>query len=107
MIKIDENNIEKEVLNSDVPVILDFYSERCMPCKMLAPALEEISEEYADKIKVAKVDADENDELVMKYRVMSLPTLLYFKDGSETDRTTGPITKEKILEKVNEGNKKF
>lgn len=102
MIKIDENNIEKEVLNSDVPVILDFYSERCMPCKMLAPALEEISEEYADKIKVAKVDADENDELVMKYRVMSLPTLLYFKDGSETDRTTGPITKEKILEKVNE-----
>ena len=102
MIKIDENNIEKEVLNSDVPVILDFYSERCMPCKMLAPALEEIREEYADKIKVAKVDADENDELVMKYRVMSLPTLLYFKDGSETDRTTGPITKEKILEKVNE-----
>lgn len=102
MIKIDENNIEKEVLNSDVPVILDFYSERCMPCKMLAPALEEISEEYADKIKVAKVDADENDELVMKYRVMSLPTLLYFKDGSETGRTTGPITKEKILEKVNE-----
>lgn len=102
MIKIDENNIEREVLNSDVPVILDFYSERCMPCKMLAPALEEISEEYADKIKVAKVDADENDELVMKYRVMSLPTLLYFKDGSETDRTTGPITKEKILEKVNE-----
>lgn len=102
MIKIDENNIEKEVLNSDVPVILDFYSERCMPCKMLAPALEEISEEYADKIKVAKVDADENDELVMKYRVMSLPTLLYFKDGNETDRTTGPITKEKILEKVNE-----
>ena len=102
MIKIDENNIEREVLNSDVPVILDFYSERCMPCKMLAPTLEEISEEYADKIKVAKVDADENDELVMKYRVMSLPTLLYFKDGSETDRTTGPITKEKILEKVNE-----
>lgn len=102
MIKIDENNIEREVLNSDVPVILDFYSERCMPCKMLAPALEEISEEYADKIKVAKVDADENDELVMKYRVMSLPTLLYFKDGSETDRTTGPITKEKILEKVND-----
>ena len=102
MIKIDENNIEREVLNSDVPVILDFYSERCMPCKMLAPALEEISEEYADKIKVAKVDADENDELVMKYRVMSLPTLLYFKDGSETDRTTGPIAKEKILEKVNE-----
>ena len=102
MIKIDENNIEKEVLNSDVPVILDFYSERCMPCKMLVPALEEVSEEYADKIKVAKVDADENDELVMKYRVMSLPTLLYFKDGSETDRTTGPITKEKILEKVNE-----
>ena len=102
MIKIDEYNIEKEVLNSDVPVILDFYSERCMPCKMLAPALEEISEEYADKIKVAKVDADENDELVMKYRVMSLPTLLYFKDGSETDRTTGPITKEKLLEKVNE-----
>ena len=102
MIKIDENNIEKEVLNSDVPVILDFYSERCMPCKMLAPALEEISEEYADKIKVAKVDADENDELVMKYRVMSLPTLLYFKDGNETGRTTGPITKEKILEKVNE-----
>lgn len=98
---IDKSNIEKEVFESNIPVILDFYSDYCMPCKMLAPVLEEISEEYGAEIKVAKVNTDHNQDLAAQYGIMAVPTLLYIKNGQETDRTVGVVDKEEILEKIN------
>ncbi len=98
---IDKSNIEKEVFESNIPVILDFYSDYCMPCKMLAPVLEEISEEYGDEIKVAKVNTDNNQDLAAQYGIMAVPTLLYIKNGQEADRTVGIVDKEEILEKIN------
>ncbi len=95
-IKIDSSNFDSDVLNSNTPVVVDFWAEWCGPCKMIAPSLEEISDEMGDKIKIAKVNMDENPDIAAKYGVRSIPTLLLFKDGEPVAIQVGAVPKSKI-----------
>ena len=100
-IQVTEQNFESEVLHSAQPVIVDFYADWCGPCKMIAPALEEIASELASKVKIAKVNVDEQSALAQRYHVQSLPTLLYFQDGEVVNQTIGATSKKNILAKLN------
>lgn len=95
-VKIDNGNFESDVLNSETPVVVDFWAEWCGPCKMIAPSLEEISNEMGDKVKIAKVNMDENPELAAKYGVRSIPTLLMFKGGEPVAIQVGAAPKNKL-----------
>lgn len=86
---ITKDNFDAEVINSDIPVLIDFWATWCGPCTMMAPVVSQIAEEYADKIKVGKLDVDSEPELAIQYGVMSIPTLIYFKNGEEADRIIG------------------
>ena len=92
-VKVDMSNFQDEVLNASEPVIVDFWAEWCGPCKMIAPSLEEISNEMAGKVKVAKVNIDENPEIAAQYGVRSIPTLFMFKAGEVADRKVGAAPK--------------
>ncbi len=96
---VTKENFQQEVLQSDRPVILDFWATWCSPCRMLAPTLEQIAEERED-IKVCKVDVDEQRELAIQFGIQSIPTLLIFENGKETDRSIGVVSKEKILKMI-------
>lgn len=95
-IKVNSSNFEAEVLKSDKPVLVDFYADWCGPCRMVAPLMEEIAAENPH-IKVCKVDIDAEQDLAMEYRVMSIPTLMTFKDGKSTATTVGVRSKEDYL----------
>ena len=97
-ITITKENFESEVLQSELPVLVDFWADWCMPCKMLAPTVDEIAAEYAGKIKVAKVNVDEQPEIALNYKIMSIPTLILFKDGAAADKAVGVQPKERIVE---------
>jgi thioredoxin 1 len=92
-VKVDTSNFQDEVLNSVEPVIVDFWADWCGPCKMIAPSLEEISVELAGKVKVAKVNIDENPEIAAQYGVRSIPTLAMFKAGEVADIKVGAAPK--------------
>ncbi len=92
-VKVDNSNFQTEVLESAQPVVVDFWAEWCGPCKMIAPSLEEISNEMAGKVKVAKVNIDENPELAAKFGVRSIPTLAIFKGGEVADIKVGASPK--------------
>ena len=96
-LKLNSENFEKEVLNSDKPVLVDFYGDWCGPCKMMAPIIEEIAEELQGKAKVGKINVDENQELAMKYEVMSIPTLIIYKNVKEANRFVGVRDKKELL----------
>ena len=89
-------NFDQDVLQSDVPVLLDFWAEWCGPCKMIGPTLVELSEEYADKVKIVKLNVDENNNTAIQYAVRSIPTLLLFKDGQVQAQHIGAAAKGQL-----------
>ena len=93
---ITASNFEAEVLNSDIPVLLDFWATWCGPCRMIAPTLAEIAEEQAGKIKVGKVNVDEEMALAAKFGITSIPTLIVFKNGKITNQALGAMPKQQI-----------
>ena len=95
-ITITQDNFEAEVLKSDKPVLLDFWATWCGPCRMLSPIIAEIAEEYDGKVKVGKVNVDEQPELATSFRVMSIPTLVVMKEGKVTNTSIGYQSKEEI-----------
>ena len=95
-VNVNQDNFGTEVLECDVPVIVDFWAEWCGPCKAIAPALEEISDEMGEKIKIAKVNLDENHDLAAQYGVRSIPTLLMFKGGETVAVQVGAAPKNKL-----------
>ena len=101
-LKINSENFEKEVLNSNKPVLIDFYADWCGPCKMMAPIVKELAEELQGKAKVGKINVDENQDLAMEYNVMSIPTLLIFKNGKEFKRFVGVRDKHELLKELNQ-----
>ena len=91
---------DNEVLNSDLPVIVDFWAEWCAPCSMIAPVVEQMSKEYEGKIKVGKLNVDENQVTAGKYQIMAIPTLLFFNGGKLVDRVAGVVPKKILAEKI-------
>lgn len=100
VININNDNFEREVLNSDKTVIVDFYANWCGPCKMMSPILDKIASEKGDKIKICKLNIDENQDLAIKYQVMSIPTLIFFKNGNIINSLVGLRDEEEIIKNI-------
>ena len=96
VLKLTNKNFEEEILNGEITAIVDFYAEWCGPCKMMSPIIDEIATENPN-IKVAKINVDENEELAAKYNIMSIPTIIIFKNGEIKDKFVGVTGKETIL----------
>ena len=101
MIEINTDNFEKEVLKSNTPVLVDYYAIWCGPCKMLGPIFEKISKEFP-KIKFAKLNVQDNQDLASKHDVMGIPCMIFFEKGKEKGRITGYMPEEKLREKIKE-----
>ena len=96
-IEVTDQTFEDVVLKADLPTLVDFWAVWCGPCKMIAPVLEEIAQEYEGQVQVTKLDVDHNNDSAFKYGVMSIPTLILFKDGQPAERIVGYMPKEKLL----------
>jgi thioredoxin 1 len=99
-VHVTDDTFEAEVIQSAMPAIVDFWAMWCAPCHMIAPILEEIAEEYDGQLKVAKLDVDQNPQVATQFGVMSIPTLILFKDGESVERLIGYMPKERLLEKI-------
>ncbi len=99
-VEVTDGTFEHEVLNSELPVVVDFWAEWCGPCRAIAPMLEQIAEEYDGELRIAKLDVDENPTTVMRYGVQSIPTLVVFKGGEQVERVVGAVSREALLESV-------
>jgi thioredoxin 1 len=100
-VKVDRNNFKQEVLQSPTPVLVDYWAEWCGPCKMIAPALDQIASEYQGRLKVAKLNIDENPELAAQFGVRSIPTLMIFKAGEVADMKVGAAPKTVLSNWIN------
>jgi thioredoxin 1 len=89
VVEFTDSNFESEVLQSDKPVLVDFWAEWCMPCRMLAPTIDKIAESYSEKVKVGKLDTDSNREIAIKYQISAIPTVILFKDGQVAQKFVG------------------
>ena len=96
-IKLSTENFEKEVLKSEKTVLVDFYADWCGPCNAMAPVIEELAKELEGKVKVGKINVDENPDIAVEYNVMSIPTLIVFKNGKEEKRLVGLRNKEELI----------
>ena len=99
-VEVNKNNFQQEVLESTIPVLVDFWAPWCMPCRMLAPTIEKLAEENEGKLKVCKLNTDENQNIAAKYGIQGIPTLIVFKGGQEIGRTVGVMPKQTIQEKL-------
>ncbi len=95
---VTDKNFDAEVLKSKEPVVVDFFAEWCGPCKAMAPALDQVSKELAGKVKVVKIDVDQNPEITQKYGIQAMPTLMLFKDGKIADTQVGALVQKSKLE---------
>ena len=96
IVHVSDQSFEQEVLNSEVPVLIDYWAEWCGPCKMIAPVLEELAAEYGDKLKIAKLNIDENPETPPKYGIRGIPTLMLFKGGNVEATKVGALSKSQL-----------
>lgn len=98
--KFDSSNFEAEVLNSDKPVLVDFYADWCGPCKMMAPVIEKLADQFDGQVKIGKINVDENGDIAQKYGVMSIPNFKFFKNGQVVDEALGAMRPADLLAKV-------
>lgn len=98
--KFTSSNFEKEVLEADKPVLVDFYADWCGPCKMMGPVVAQLAEQMGDKVKIGKLNIDENMDIAEKYRVMNIPTFLIIRDGQEKERIVGAVSKNELEKKL-------
>ena len=99
-VELNENNFEQEVLKANTPVLVDFWSVWCGPCKMIAPIVDELAVEYEGKLKIGKVDVDNHQQIAMQYGIRSIPTLLVFKGGKVVEQIVGAAPKKSLIEKL-------
>jgi thioredoxin 1 len=99
-VELNDGNFENEVLKSDKPVLVDFWAPWCGPCRMVGPVVEEIAKDYEGKLKVGKMNVDDNSQTAVQYGIMSIPNLLFFKGGKVIDQIVGAVPKQHFIEKI-------
>jgi thioredoxin 1 len=100
LIEVNESNFQEEVLDSTLPVLVDMWAPWCMPCRMVAPAVEKIAQDNFNKLKVCKLNVDDNQAIAARYNIQGIPALLIFKDGKEYDRIVGAVPPQAIQAKL-------
>jgi len=99
-LEVNDVNFDEEVINSDLPVLVDFWAPWCGPCRALAPVIDELSEEYQGKVKIVKLNTDDNPNKAVQFRINSIPTMILFKDKKPVDMLVGALSKERIQESI-------
>ncbi len=99
-IEVNDNNFEELIINSDKPALVDFWAEWCGPCRMITPIVEELTEDYAGKAVIAKLNVDESPEICSKYGIRNIPTILFFKGGEVADKQVGAVPKNVLAQKI-------